>query len=716
MRFIPHSVVASVVRVLAVTCLAFSTSLTLAEEIRILRDPWGVPHIYATTTHGAGYGHGWAVAEDRMLEALNAMWTAQGRRTEIEGEKAVQIDRTFRLLRIGEFLEAHWDDYPAPIRDLAEGYADGFNAYMAAHPDEVPAWATPIEPVWTLAVGRLVNFWPSLGNVNGERRGLAKPLSVLDFGMSDEHWRAVGSNGFAIAAERSATGAAMIAADPHMPWKHEFRLYESHLVSDEIDFAGAGFIGSALPVFGRTPHVAWTWTANKPDHGDVYRLELDPSNPERYRFDGGWREFERREATYRLPDGGEVVETIRWSVHGPVTRHDPAENLAVAYWMSAYGLWEPPVQFLDMVQARNLDDLERAMARMQFASFNIVAADSAGDVLFVCGGRVPRRPEGLDAERPLDGADPDLVWDEIVPWSELPAVRRPACGFVQNCNNDPQFTTGTDADPNPVTFPLGTGGGRGDGHDTIRAWYLRQRLNEVPEIDPALAREILCDGTMIPHRVMRERLQVAWDRFGETYPDRRRIERDVRGLIEWDGVPRAMASEPTLFLLWLYLYGGEKAMLGVDFMTRPSDDMDETDATRLFDTLRDARKRIGSMLPFGSDLPWGLAHVIRKNGRPYSVETGMYPAISLMNANADLRGSDISKIQCTIGSAYVALHEMSDPPRTWSVTPIGQTDRADRPYADNVTQLFARRELKPLPLTLEQLAEVGAVETVLTIE
>ena len=691
-----------------------SHSTAMAEDVRVVRDPWGVPHVFAASNHGVGYGFGWAVGEDRLDEALSAMWTATGRRSEIDGRRGIDIDRTFRLMRIAEFIEEAWDGYPAGVREIAEGYAAGLNAYMEAHPDEVPTWAEPVEASWSLAVGRLVNFWPTLGNVNGERKGLAPSLATLDFGMSDEHWNPIGSNGWAVASNRTRGGSAFVAADPHMPWKHEFRLYEVHLVSDDIDFAGAGFIGSPVPVFGRTPDVGWTWTANRPDHGDVYRLELNPGNPEQYRFGDGWRDFESREVVYRLPDGEEVSETIRWSVHGPVTRHDPAEGLAVAYWISAYGLGQPPAQFYEMIKARDLEELETAMSRGQFASFNMIAADSSGDVLYVNGGRIPRRPEGLNARRPLDGSDPSLVWTEMIPWSELPGVRKPSVGWVQNCNNDPSTTTGTEIDPTPDSYARGSVKPSRKS-DTVRAWYLRQLLAGESNLDVERAKEILVDGTMIPHQPIRDRLDVAWREHAGDYPDRGKIAGDVEQLLAWDGQPDVQSPLPTLFLLWLYMYA-DQAMVSVDFLERSLDSLDSNEAFRMFDTLRDARRRIGKLLPFGSDLPWGLAHVIRKAGRTFSVRTGMYPAISLMNANADLRGSDISKMQCTIGSAYVALHEMSDPPRSWTVTPIGQTDRRDRPYVRKVTELFAQGELKPLPLTLEQLAEHETTETVLTTD
>ena len=682
------------------------------EEIRIVRDPWGVPHIFAETDRGAAFGHGWAVAEDRLEEALSAMWTANGRRSEIDGEDAIEIDRTYRLMRIAEFMEEAWDRYPPLVRDLAVGYADGMNAYMEAHPDRVPSWAEPVQPSWSLAVGRLVNFWPTLGRVNSERGKGTPRLATLDFGIGDEHWNPVGSNGWAIAAERTEAGSAMLAADPHMPWKYEFRLYEVHLRGETIDIAGAEFIGAAIPVFCRTPDVSWTWTANKPDHADVYRLELDPEDPDRYRHGDEWLDFERRDVEYLLPDGSTRNEVLRWSVHGPVIHHVPEENRAVAAWLASYGLSDPPIQIHDMVRAKNIDELEQAMSRMQFASFNIVAADRDGDVMFVNGGRVPKRPEGLRSNRPLDGSDPSLVWSEMVAWEDLPGVRKPELGFVQNCNNGPEFTTGTEEDPRPETFPKGTAGRE---RDTVRAWYLRQLLHDDESVTIEEGKAFLVDGKMIPHGPIGDRLRYAWEAYGSEYPDRQRIAGDVERILEWDGMPRSSDPVPSLFLLWLFMYAGDKPVVGVDFLTRPVETVDREEAMLMFDTLLGAKERIRGLLPFGSDIPWGLAHVIRKGGMTYPVETGMYPAISLMNANADLRGSDLSKMKCTIGSAYVALHEMSDPPRSWTVTPIGQTDRGDLPYQSTVTELFATRTLKPLPLTEEQLAEHDTTETIVVM-
>ena len=123
------------------------------ETVRILRDPWGVPHVLGESDYGAMYGFGWAIAEDQLENVLNAFWTVQGRRCEIEGKGALKIDRTFRLMRLVAEIEDAWEDMDPEFASAAEGYADGMNAWMAAHPEEVPEWAEPVRPSWGIAMG-----------------------------------------------------------------------------------------------------------------------------------------------------------------------------------------------------------------------------------------------------------------------------------------------------------------------------------------------------------------------------------------------------------------------------------------------------------------------------------------------------------------------------------------------------------------------------------
>lgn len=682
-----------------------------SEEVRVLRDPWGVPHVLAESDYGAGYGYGWALAEDRLIEALSGMWTVQGRRTEIEGEEALGIDRTFRLLRLVDHAEAAFDGYPALVKDIATGFAAGINDYMAAHPERVPSWAEPIHPAWPIALGRMIDFWIPLRSANNQARKIAPPIATPSTGTGAEHYETFGSNGWALAPGRTQGGQALLACDPHLPWKHEFQLHEVHMRGKSFEVAGASFVGVPLPVFGRTRQVAWTWTANSPDNTDVYSLELIPGDALRYRFGDEELLFEEEQASFALPNGESITETLRWSVHGPVTHINPQEGTAVAYWFAGFGLTDPPVQYTQMLKAQGIADLNAAMGQLQFAHFNLMAADTSGNIEFVYSGRIPKRPPSVDPTRPLDGSNPALLWNEFIPFQDLPTVRNPKVGFVQNCNNRPENTTGTEADPAAEDSPSTVvSGGRAE---TVRSWYLKQRLAADDRFTLQEAQALLTDGTMIPHLSLSKQLDAAWRRFGDVYPHGQAIAADVQRLLAWDGTPDLKSGAPVLALLWMHTLNGHRPMLKVDLLQRLPAALTEEDAFAMFDALREARQRQRKLLPFPAQIPWGLIHVIRKAGKVFPIATGMYPAISLMNANLDLQNANPTSLTCRVGSSWVALHELGDPPVSWSVTPIGQTDRADLPYVHACTELFAKRELKPLAITDEQLARLETKETIL---
>ena len=696
---------------LLVTSLASPPAAAAVPEVRVLRDPHGVPHVLATTDHGAGYGHGWAVAEDQLVPALSAYWTAQGRRTEIDGADALPLDRAIRLLRVTSKVEETFARCPREVKDVARGFADGFNAYMAAHPDEVPAWAEPIEPEWPLGLGRMIQFIPQIRDANGEMGGRKGRMSVLASGPDKKHYDIYGSNAWVLGPSRTAGGASLMLTDPHLPWKHEFRLYEVHMRGATFEVAGAAFLGVPIPAFGRNDRVSWAWTWNNPDHVDVYRLKLEGES--RYRFDGRAVKFERERHEFRLPDGGALTETLEWSKHGPVTYKDVDEGYALAPRLTVFELTDVATQMLAMIRARTVDDLNRAMAMQQIPHFNLVMADVDGAIEYVYGGRVPDRsklPADIDWDRPVDGTTKKTLWshDEFIPWEEMPRTRDPAIGFVQSCNNHPDFTTETDADPPMESWPprVVSGGER----DSMRAWHLRRRIAERERWTEEQAMALALDNYVIPHRLVAH-LRRAWETFGDTFPGRDDIAKDVERLLEWDGYPTRASAAMTMCLVWLWDAFDQTVMLPTELLERDVDALDDEYMMKLLVGMVEGRQRLDEMAPFPV-VPWGLLHVVRKNGTPYPVESGMYPAISLWNANLDLSGG-LTDITGRVGSAYTAFTVMEQPMRTYSITPLGQTDDERRPYCRASTITYAKRELKFLPFTDAQLAEVETTETIL---
>ena len=643
-------------------------------------------------------------------------WTVQGRRSEIDGAQALKVDRTMRLMRVASDIEAAWPTLDPAFTGSAKGFADGLNAWMAAHPQEVPSWAEPVHPAWPVALGRVIDFIPQVGRANGKARKHAPRLEIIRNRVARPWERSIGSNGWALAPSRTTTGEAVLLGDPHLPWTHEFRLYEVHLRGQTFECAGAGFVGVPMPQFARNANLAWAWTWNGPDHADAYRLTLDPDDADRYLFDGKSIAFAQREATFALSDGTSRTETLLESVHGPVTYRNIDEGYAVAYRLSAYGQVTGGPQYMNMLRARTLDELDEAMETLQVCHFNQVAADTNGEIRYIWGGRIPVRAAGVDFSSIIDGSTSATLWDKdaVVKFDDLPQVRNPACGFVQNCNNRPQTTTGTDADPDPASFLPGVV--RSGEIDSLRSWYLRHRLEEPAVLSIDVAREIATDGYMIPHGPMSRLLAHCWKKYGPAYEGRDAIVGSVEQILAWDGKPRLFSSVPTLFTMWLWQTFNETIMLPVNLMETPVHEVDEAFARRLFDGMVKTQAELKAIVPF-AEIPWGMFHIIRRDDRVWPVSTGMYPAISLMNANLAPRNGDLKNGSCVIGSAYVSFHVLGENGiRSQTIMPLGQTDKTSLDYVDAMTDLFAERQLKPLPFTDAEMAEVEMVETVIEID
>jgi acyl-homoserine lactone acylase PvdQ len=709
------------------------------DRVHVFRDEWGVPHVFARDPWGAGYGVGQAQAEDLLPALLRNLWLAQGRLAEIDGPSVLNVDRTMRLVRQVEAVRAWWDQYDPDIQAVLEGFAAGVNDWMAAHPEDVPAWAEPIAPEWPAAFANLLFVTFQVGAANGDRAGLAPPLSDISFDgwrefnntqlpagllpgtkAAPQSWPPdpppgdglptglVGSNAWAVAPARSAEpGVGYHLGDPHMPWNGPWRVWELHVRSPEIEVAGAAFVGLPVPVFARNADVVWSFTMNGPDGGDAYRLTLDPADPERYLFDGEPRAFEARDEVFRVAGGEDVTLRLRWSVHGPVTWHDPARGYAVAYRLTGQEQPGAAAQFYQMVTARDLDELEAALSHLAITRFHVVAADTAGNLLYAWNARLPRRPAGYDYDTILDGTTSANLTDVAnpVPWGELPRLRNPSTGWVQNCNNGPWNTTGTAEDPDRADFPAY--GFPGD-EDSERAWRTRQALRADGDLTEDEARAIAVETRMLAAPVLLPLLREAWATWGPDHPDALRLAEALAVLDGWEGSPDPQAVAPTVFMLFMYQFFGQ-LFIPVEPLEWTLADLDEERGRALLDAFSGGLDVLAGQIGTWR-VPWGVLHAINLGPRRFPVASAQYPAVSLFNCNVDPLNDP--ELTCRIGSAYTFFSRIERPIRTWSVLPLGQTLDRRSPYFYAMTETYAAARLKPLAFADVELAERTLVETV----
>jgi acyl-homoserine-lactone acylase len=434
-------------------------------EVRILRDTWGVPHVFGTTDASTAYGFGFAHAEDDYATIEEALLQSRGIAAAKFGKEAAPIDYLVRLMRVREIVAAEFDRQLSPeVRAVCQGYADGVNHWAALHPARVARGVLPFtahdvvagfyfKSPFFFGVDHAVKSL--LGRTRPGEVSRREPLAAIS---ATRRWLTgevpVGSNTFALSPRRSADGSTMLNINAHQPWDGVVAWYEAHLVSDEgWDIVGGTFPGAPVILVGHNRHLGWAHTVNKPDLVDIYVLDVNPDNPRQYRFDGTWRDFETdtTRITVKLwgPFSWTVARETLWCVHGPAVRTDHGVY-AIRY--AGIGDIRQVEQWYRMGKATDYDSWLAACEMQGFASFNIAYADATGTIAYFYNARWPKRHPGYDWRQLLPGDTSETLWTEYEGFDAVPRVVNPDCGYLFNCNNTPFECTAPGENPRPEDF------------------------------------------------------------------------------------------------------------------------------------------------------------------------------------------------------------------------------------------------------------------------
>jgi acyl-homoserine-lactone acylase len=429
-------------------------------EVEILRDSWGVPHVFGRRDADAAFGLAYAHAEDDYYTIQQTFLAARGLMGLAYGPDAAPNDYMVQLLRIWDVVEREYATIPPDVQAVMQGYVDGLNYYAALHPDEVilPE-AFPMKPEDVAAgfihrIPLFFNIDRALTELFADER--QRPVSTKDETSFNPFpvISAYGSNVFAVGPTRSANGETFFAVNSHQPWEGPVTWYEAHVVSQEgWDMVGGLLPGSPTITHGHNRKLAWAFTVNGPDLIDTYVLEMNPDNPNQYRFDGEWLDLEVGEARLPLTLFGRFRWTVKrevlWSVHGPVVRQDHGVYALRYAGMGEIGHVE---QFYRMNKASDWDEWYTAVSTGPLPMFNIGYADAAGNIYYVYNGRIPLRAEGYDWRQYLPGNTSETLWTDYLPFEQLPQVLNPDSGFIQNANSSPFQTTVGPDNPNPAAY------------------------------------------------------------------------------------------------------------------------------------------------------------------------------------------------------------------------------------------------------------------------
>lgn len=506
---------------------------------QILWDSFGVPHIYAKTEAGGFYGFGYAQAQAHGDILLHMLGEARARAAEYWGEKFAAQDR-WLVANDVPARSATWYAQQTPqMRVDLDAFAAGINAYAVAHPDRIAPEVKQVLPISGVDImahaHRLMNYV----YIASDQRVLVNPATN----------NAGGSNAWAVAPSRSASGHAMLLANPHLPWAPGILTYfEAQITAPGLSIYGATQVGLPVLRFGFNDHLGFTNTVNTIQGYTSYKLALADGG---YVFDGKTLPFTTQQKSFKVrqADGTLKTEifTQRYAVQGPVFDL-PGGKETIA--LKVAGLDRPGVlqQYLDMGKAQDWAHFEKALRTVQAPMFNIVYADRAGHILYLDNGILPVHKQGgsyADWVKPVAGDTSATLWKDVHGYDDLPKVFDPASGFVQNANDPPWLATYPRVlDPSKWPSYIAA-----TGPMSQRAQMSVKLLSQTPKLsfDDFVARK-LTTRSLMADRMLPDLLAAAKD---STDPD---VQAAVAVLSAWDHQDNAESRGALLFETWAGLF------------------------------------------------------------------------------------------------------------------------------------------------------------------
>ncbi len=470
----------------------------LQDQVTVIRDQRGIPHIYASNTHDLFMAQGFVHAQDRFWQMEFWRRVGAGRLSEIFGKSQLGTDRALRTLGVVPAAQRSYDAIDDDSRAALQAYAEGVNGYIEQNKNNLPLefkvlgltgvkWEPePWTPIDSITWGTMMSYdlggdykaelrrvqllnsfgqewmddlanqpekegYPAIVSqaIDWDELGAGATLAALPQSLALGSGDGIGSNNWVVSGDHTETGLPLLANDPHLGIQMPSIWYENGLhcqtVSEECPYDVVGFTFASVPgvVVGHNQHIAWGVTNAMPDVQDLFIERINPENPNQYEVNGQWQELDIRREAIRVAgqDEPEYV-TIRSTRHGPIINdvaYGPGKDWAYG-WQPVALQWTATESnrlfqaILGIDRATNWDSFRQALTYWDAPSQNFVYADVDGNIGYQMPGLIPIRAQG-DGTMPAPGWNDDYAWTGYIPFDELPRLFNPPEGYIITANN-----------------------------------------------------------------------------------------------------------------------------------------------------------------------------------------------------------------------------------------------------------------------------------------
>ena len=673
-----------------------------AQSVTIIRDDWGIPHIYGETDADAVFGMIYAQAEDDFNRIEVNFLNSQGRLAEAEGEDEIWRDLRMKLFIDPQDMQTQYEVSPQWLKDLMDAWASGLNYYLYTHPEVQPRVLTRFEPWMALTfsegsiggdiervnLGRLEAFYgqPSTAQAALNHEPSSAVLAMAPSGLNepDLDEEPTGSNGIAIAPANTSAGNALLLINPHTSF---FFREELHMVSEQgLDAYGAVTWGQFFVYQGFNENAGWMHTSSGVDNIDEFlETVVERDGTLYYRYGDEERPVTVRQVTvpYKTDTGmAEREFTVYRTHHGPIVREVDGA------WVSVALMEEPMnalIQSYMRTKAQSYDEYIEVMRTHTNSSNNTVFADSEGNIAYLHSNFIPVRDARFNYLQPVDGSDPATDWQGVHTIEETPNAVNPSVGWLQNTNNWPFSAAGPDS-PRREEFPVYVqrSGENARGLHAVRVLEGKTDFTLQSLIDAAFDSYLTGFEELIPALVR------AYDQADASNSLKAELADQVGILRNWD-LRWSVESIPTSLAIF---FGEETRRLGSTERATPQE---------LLQALNAASARLES--DFGSwRTPWGdINRFQRLTGdivqpfddagpsTPVGFPSSRWGSLASFGARAY---PQTKKWYGTSGNSFVAVVEFGDRVRARAVTAGGLDSDPSSAHFNDQAELYATGDLR----------------------
>lgn len=658
-------------------------------DVEIVRDQWGVPHIFGKTDVDAAYGLAWATCEDDFETVQHLLLAANGRLGEVTGKNGALLDFMGKITRVSEEVEKRFDNAFTPhYKNYLEAYAQGINRFAEVHPKEIlrknlfPITAKDVVKCNTLTLVFLTNVYVEIQQI------FTRSIVAYERNLKYEGNLPEGSNAFALNKNKTDNGHTFLAINSHQPLQGLFSWYEAHLVSDEgLNILGGTFPGGANIFHGVNQHLGWAATLNHPDLCDVYKLEMHPKKKGLYKFDDGYEKLEPFKAKVKVKVGFlrlPVTRKFFKSKHGTVIKNkDGYYALRFPANMDLAGT----EQLYYMNKATNFEEFNAALEMGHFPGTNNIYADGEGNIQFISLGLFAYRDSSYDWLSVLPGNTSETLWEEkFHPVSELPRYTNPKAGYLFNTNGTPFVATADEENLKSAHFnpTFGYQDETKLNNRTIRA---KQLLSEYDKISWEDFKTIKYDQKFnqklesfnINNMWMIEKLSTI------KYPD---LQDAIEVIRSWN---RSADVENKEAALLIFTFNNLVEIILSQGMQYASNSLSEQ---QYVEALRKAQKHMKKH--FGT-LRVRLGDVQKHVRGDKEIGVGGAPdVLAAMMSKPHKKG----KLKTYVGDSYIILVDFDTQgnPSIETINAYGASNRKDSPHYTDQMELWATQKTKPMTL------------------